>query len=86
MINDYRQTDDIRRQLDAMTDGLDEWCHERSTRRRTVMLNTAIVVAALVVIIGILHIPRPDGFYTSDYSHRVAAISSADEILLCAKL
>lgn len=76
---------DFRQELRAMTDGMSEWINRRE-RRRTSLLNGSIAAVAMIVIVLLVQMPEPDGFYVSKRNDRTEVLASADEMILYAKL
>lgn len=74
--------DDMRQQLEMMTDGFDEW-FERRRRRRAVV--SGLATFAVVVTAGLLvvdNIQSSDGLYASNLSHRAEMVQTIDQVLL----
>ncbi|MCR5822755.1 MAG: hypothetical protein K6F85_07580 [Bacteroidales bacterium] len=76
---------DYKTELQAMTEGLAEWCHRRE-RQRQRATHTLIGAAAVVAVIAIAATPDPDGHYVSRAQARTATINTIEQTTLIAKL
>lgn len=71
---------DYKTEMQAMTEGLAEWCHRR--RHRQWATRMAIGAIAVVAVIGITTRPDPDGYYISDTQARVEVLQTIDQTFL----
>jgi len=71
------ETNDIKEQLKAMTEGFDQWVDRRKRRRLTAVSAVACLVAA-VAVVTILALPTPEGLYMSDTHLRAEVLHSID--------
>ena len=70
---------DYKTEMQAMTEGLAEWCNKRKRRQRAT--RTLIGVTAVVAALAITSLPNPDGLYVSNPQFRAEALYCIDQTL-----